>query len=67
MNPFQMMQQLQNNSLFQRAQQMAKGKSEEELKQVCKNLCQQRGINIDEAAAQFKSQFGGNGFNNIKF
>ena len=67
MNPFQMIQQLQNNPLFQRAQQMANGKSEEELKQVCKNLCQQRGINIDEAAAQFKSQFGGIGFNNIKF
>lgn len=67
MNPLQMIQQLQNNPLFQRAQQMANGKSEEELKQVCKNLCQQRGINIDEAAAQFKAHFGGNGFNNIKF
>ena len=46
---------------------MAQGKSEQELQQVCKNLCQQRGINIDEAAAQFKAHFGGNGFNNIKF
>jgi hypothetical protein len=42
-NPFQMMQQIQNNPLFKRAQQMAKGKSEQELRQVCKNLCQQRG------------------------
>ena len=60
-NPFQMMQQIQNNPLFKRAQQMAKGKSEQELQQVCKNLCQQRGIDIEEAAAQFNSQFGGNG------
>ena len=34
MNPFQMIQQLQNNPLFHRAQQMANGKSEEELKQI---------------------------------
>lgn len=44
---------------------MAQGKSEQELQQVCKNLCQQRDINLDEAMAQFKSQFGMD-FNNIK-
>lgn len=65
MNPFQMIQQLQSNPLFQRAQQMAQGKSEQELQQICKNLCQQRGLNLDETMAQFKSQFG-NSFNNIK-
>lgn len=47
-NPQQMMsqmmtQQLQSNPLFQRAQQMARGKSPQELEQVAKNLCQQRG------------------------
>ena len=65
MNPFQMIQQLQSNPLFQRAQQMSQGTTEQELQQICKNLCQQRGLNLDEAMAQFKSQFG-NSFNNIK-
>ena len=35
-----------NNPLFQRAQQMAQGKSEKELEQTAANLCQQRGINM---------------------
>ena len=35
------------------------GKSEEELKQIASNLCKQRGINIDEAYAQFEQQFSG--------
>ena len=52
-------QMLRNNSLFQRAMQMAHGKSEEELKQIANNLCKQRGINIDEAYAQFEQQFSG--------
>lgn len=50
--------QLQNNPLFRRAQQMADGKSEKELEQIAKNLCEQRGINIDRAMEQFKKQFG---------
>lgn len=50
--------QLQNNPLFRRAQQMADGKSEKELEQIAKNLCEQRGINIDQAMGQFKKQFG---------
>ena len=50
--------QLQNNPLFRRAQQMAAGKSEKELEQIAKNLCEQRGINIDQAMEQFKKQFG---------
>lgn len=49
--------QLQNNPLFRRAQQMADGKSEKELEQIAKNLCEQRGINIDQAMEQFKKQF----------
>lgn len=62
-NPFQMIQQIQSSPLFKRAQEMAKGKSEKELQQICKNLCQQMGVDIDKAAAQFNSQFGGNGLN----
>ena len=64
-NPMQMFNgngnqfaQMQNNPLFQRAQQMAAGKSPQELQQIAKNLCQQRGINIDEAYNQFKQMFG---------
>lgn len=62
-NPQQMMgqmmtQQLQNNPLFQRAQQMAQGKSPQELEQVAKNLCQQRGIDLDSAMNQFKQMMG---------
>lgn len=55
-NMFQ--QNLQSNPLFQRAQQMAEGKSENELKQIAQNLCQQRGIDINQALQQFQSQFG---------
>lgn len=62
-NPQQMMgqmmtQQLQNNPLFQRAQQMAHGKSPQELEQVARNLCQQRGIDLDSAMNQFKQMMG---------
>lgn len=62
-NPQQMMsqmmtQQLQNNPLFQRAQQMAQGKSPRELEQVARNLCQQRGIDLDSAMSQFKQMMG---------
>lgn len=56
-------QMLKNNPLFQRAQQMAQGKSQEELKQIASNLCKQRGIDMDEAFQQFQKQmemFGGN-------
>lgn len=53
-----MSQQLQSNPLFKRAQQMADGKSPEEIQQICKNLCQQRGIDLDQAIGQFKNQFG---------
>ena len=53
-----MNQQLQNNPLFQRAQQMAQGKSPQELEQVAKNLCKQRGIDLDSAMNQFKQMMG---------
>lgn len=52
-------QMLKNNPLFQRAMQMAQGKSEDELKQIANNLCKQRGIDIDEAYKQFEQQFSG--------
>lgn len=62
-NPQQMVsqimgQQLQSNPLFQRAQEMARGKSPQELEQVARNLCQQRGIDLDSAMNQFKQMMG---------
>lgn len=62
-NPQQMVtqmmnQQLQGNPLFQRAQEMARGKSPQELEQVARNLCQQRGIDLDSAMNQFKQMMG---------
>lgn len=53
--------QLGNNPLYQRAQQMAQGKSEAEVRQIAQNLCQQRGIDINQAWQQFQSMFGGFG------
>ena len=56
-NPMQMVGMLMNrNPLFRQAQNMAKGKTPEELKQVCQNVCNQRGIDFDAAWAQFQSQ-----------
>ena len=49
-----MMNMFQNNPLFQRAQQMVQGKSEQEIEQIASNLCKQRGININDAFEQFK-------------
>lgn len=62
-NPQQMMNQMmlgqfQNNPLFQRAQQMAQGRSPQELEQVARNLCQQRGIDLNQAIAQFNRVMG---------
>lgn len=54
----QMMGRFGNNPLFQRAQQMAQGRSQEELEQVARNLCQQRGIDIDAAFQQFQQVMG---------
>ena len=47
----------QNNPLFQRAQQMAEGKDEDQLEQTARNLCKQRGIDFDTAFAEFKRQY----------
>lgn len=54
-----LMSRVQNNPLFIQAQHMAQGKSTEELRQTCENLCKQRGIDFNQALAQFQSQFSG--------
>ena len=61
--PYGMMQgmvqnQLLSNPMFQRAQQMAQGKSPDELRQTAQNLCQNMGIDFEQAIQQFKSQLG---------
>jgi hypothetical protein len=50
-------QQLSSNPLFNRAEEMAKGKSEAELEQIARNLCAQRGIDLEEAWKMFQQQF----------
>lgn len=52
-------QMMQNNPLFKRAEEMAQGKSEQELEQVARNLCEQRGINLEQAYKQFQAFMGG--------
>lgn len=55
-----MNQMMKNNTMFQRAMQMAQGKSKNELEQIAENLCKQRGIKIEDAKKQFSSMFGMN-------
>ena len=57
MNPQNLMNLLSNyktNPLFSRAQQIANGKNEQELEQIARNICQEKGINFDQAMSQFK-------------
>lgn len=54
-----MMSRLQNNPMFVQAQHMAQGKSPEQLRQTCENLCRQRGIDFNQALSLFQSQFPG--------
>lgn len=57
MNMQAIIQQMCNtNPLFNRAMQMSNGKSEQEIKQVANNLCEQLGVPIDKAFEEFKKQ-----------
>ena len=47
---------LQNNPMFHRAQQMAQGKTEQELQKTAQNLCSQMGINMEEAKKRFENE-----------
>ena len=48
------MSNLTSNPLFARAQQMAQGRSDEELEQIAKNICKEKGIDYETAKQQFK-------------
>lgn len=57
-NPMQMMQQMfSGNPAFSRAVEMAQGKSPQQIEQIMRNLCQERGIDYDQFKQNF-SQFG---------
>lgn len=43
--------------LYQRAQEMANGKTQQELEQVAKNICEQKGISYDDAFRTFSQMF----------
>ena len=49
------MSQYQNNPNFKRAQEMAQGKSPQEIQQIAMNLCQQRGVDFNTMQQQFQS------------
>lgn len=50
-------QQMQNNPMFNRASQMMANKSPQEQEQVVRNMCQQMGIDFEQAK-QIARQFG---------
>lgn len=52
----QLMRTMHNNPMFRRAQQMAAGKSEEELKQTAMNLCKQMGFDFEEMQNRFNAE-----------
>ena len=54
-NLFQMLEEVNRSPCVQKAENMAKGKFEKEIMEIAKNICREKGINIDEAYAQFKS------------
>ena len=52
-NPMQLIQQMfGNDPKMQRAMSMVKGKSPQEVQQTALNLCQQKGIDINQAIQQ---------------
>lgn len=53
-NPMQLMNIL-SNPLYARAQQMANGKSSEQLEQIAKNICKEKGVDYEQAMHQFQS------------
>lgn len=70
MNPFQMVQMLQQakgnpmqifenmasgNPQYQRVMQMVNGKSPQEIRKVCMNLCEQQGVDFSGMVNQMKS------------
>lgn len=53
-NLFQVIQNLTSNPLFQQAQKMAEGRSEDEILAIAKNICSSKGIDFQDAYAKFQ-------------
>lgn len=53
------------NPVFVQAMKMAQGKNSQELEQIARNICKERGLDCDQMFSQFKQQkeFFDNGFN----
>ena len=45
------------SSLFNRAQQMASGKTDSELEQIARNICATKGLEFDAAFQQFQGMW----------
>lgn len=61
-NPMQIMTGMfGNNPMFQQAVNMANGKSAEQIQQVAKNICGQKGIDYNSIQNMFENQFTNSG------
>jgi hypothetical protein len=49
-----MIQSLTSNPLFQQAQKMAEGRSEDEILAIAKNICSSKGIDFQDAYTKFQ-------------
>lgn len=59
MNQMQMLNMMRNKpELMQRAQQMLEGKPDDEKAKVIANVCNQCGINLEQAFKQFQNNVG---------
>ena len=50
---------MRNNALYNRAKEMTEGKNEQQLEELARNLCSQRGIDLDSAVKQFRQILNG--------
>lgn len=57
MNPMQLMNMLQNNPLMPRAKEMANGKNNQQMEEMCRNMCSQKGIDFEQLKSMAQ-QFG---------
>lgn len=56
-NPYEVMKNIANsNPAMNRAMQMTNGKSGKDIEQICKNLCNERGIDFEKAFNEFQSR-----------
>ena len=54
-NPIAVMEQMMgNNPQFQRVMQMTKGKAPKELREIAMNLCQNSGVNFEQAVSSMR-------------